>query len=164
MVNSRTERAPLLAGEFVMRHITSGLVSLILIGCSIGAAAAENVCVRAADGAVVCGPVAPDGAQSGVQSGDKPNVNPFDQPAQPMAQPSAPAPPPAAAARPAPNLTVPEAARRLARPALARPAQLTHRAPTRELEKRPVRRAAREDPRRQDGRDRLPPPSRRAER
>ena len=41
-----------------MRHIRYVLVSLVLLPCSIAAATAENVCVQAADGAIVCGPVA----------------------------------------------------------------------------------------------------------
>lgn len=158
MVNSRVERASLLAGEFVMRHVSSGLVSLILISCSIGAAAAQNVCVRAADGAVVCGPVAQDGGQGSGQGADKPSLNPFDQPSQPIAQPPAPAIAPTA--NTVPNLAARQGERqRLARPApLARPAQLAHRPPSRELERRPVRGATREDLRRQAGRGRLPPP------
>jgi hypothetical protein len=159
MVNSRVERTSLLAGEFVMRHVSSGLVSLILVGFSIGAAAAQNVCVRAADGAVVCGPVTQDGAQSGAQ-GDKPNPNPFDQPPQPIAPPPTPALPPAAAFT-VPNLAARQGERqRLARPATpARPAQVAHRPlPPRELERRPVRPAARDDLRRQAERGRMPPP------
>lgn len=44
-----------------MRHIGCVLASLVLLPWSLSVAAAENVCVHGADGAIVCGPVASTG-------------------------------------------------------------------------------------------------------
>lgn len=134
-----------------MRHMRSLLLSLVLLPCSIGAVAAQNVCVQAADGAIVCGPVA--------QRNNNAAPNPFDQPAQGpqgIAQPSNPLPP---AAEPKPLRGPPvRQATRDVRP--LPPKHVYRQAPPRELDRRPPppRRLAREDVRRRDAeRDRLPP-------
>jgi len=121
-----------------MRHIRCVLVSLVLLPCSIGTVAAQNVCVHAADGAIVCGPVA--------QRNSSPTPSPFDQPPQGVtgvAQPSNPLPP-AAELKPLHRPAVREATRGVRPP----PAKHVYRQPpARELDRRPPppRRIARED-------------------
>jgi hypothetical protein len=124
------------------------LLSLVLLPCSIGAVAAQNVCVQAADGAIVCGPVA--------QRNNNAAPNPFDQPAQGIAQPNNP-PPPAAESKPLRAPPVREATRDVRPPP---PKHVYRQPPPRELDRRPPppRRLAREDVRRQEAeRDRPPP-------
>jgi len=129
-----------------MRPIQSALVPLIFLAASIGPAAAQNVCVHGADGAVVCGPVA--------DRNDKPSANPFDQPgvAQPINQP-----PPIAERKPLPRRAVHEAERHAPPPPRHAyrqpppPRELSRRLPPREADRRPPLREADR---------RLPPPSR----
>ncbi len=131
-----------------MRHIPSVLLSLGLLTGSIGVAAAENVCVQAADGAIVCGPVA--------QGKNSPSLstNPFDQPPQNFAPPAGAAPPSVAAHKPPPVRTVRET-HRDASP----PRHVYRQPPPRDLDRRPPKRIAREDMRRlQAERDYRPPP------
>jgi hypothetical protein len=128
-----------------MRHIHPVLVSLGLLSFSLGPAAAQNVCVHAADGAIVCGPVAQE---------NKSSANPFDQPQPGVAQPGLPSSP-AAAPGPPPNRAVRDAPRDV-RP----PKQAYRQPPPRELDRRPPpsRRIAREDVRQlQAERDHRPP-------
>ncbi len=73
-----------------MRAIPSVLAPLVFLIASaslltvpVSVAAAQNVCVHAADGAIVCGPVADRGNNS--------TPNPFDRPG--VAQPITPSPP-----------------------------------------------------------------------
>jgi hypothetical protein len=137
-----------------MRHMRSLLLSLVLLPCSIGAVAAENVCVQAADGAIVCGPVA-------AQHNNNAAPNPFDQPAQGIAQPNNPMPP-AAAPKPLRAPPVREATRDVRPPP---PKHVYRQQPPRELDRRPPapRRLAREDVRQREA-ERDPPPPRRVER
>ena len=132
-----------------MRHMRSLLLSLVLLPCSIGAVAAQNVCVQAADGAIVCGPVA-------AQRNNNAAPNPFDQPAQGIAQPTNPLPP---AAEPKPLRAPPM--REPTRDVRPPPTENVYRQPPpRELDRRPPppRRLAREDVRRREAeRDRPPP-------
>src|SRR5579862_6890385 len=65
-----------------MRPIQSALLPLIFLAAAIGPAAAQNVCVHGADGAIVCGPVA--------DRNNRQSTNPFDQPG--VAQPIDPSP------------------------------------------------------------------------
>ncbi len=136
-----------------MRHMRSLLLSLVLLPCSIGAVAAQNVCVQAADGAIVCGPVA--------QRNNTAAPNPFDQPAQGaqgIAQPGNPLPP---ATEPK-SLRRPPArqAERDVRP--PPPKHVYRQPPARELDRRPPppRRLAHEDVRRRDAEHDRPPPRR----
>lgn len=135
-----------------MRHIPSVLLSLGLLTGSIGVAAAQNVCVQAADGAIVCGPVAQG------KNSPSPSPNPFDQPPQNFAPPAGAAPPSVAAHKPPPVRAVREA-HRDAPP----PRRVYRQPPPRDLGRRPPKQIAREDLRRmQAERDHRPPP--RAER
>jgi hypothetical protein len=135
-----------------MRHIRSVLLSLCLLTGSIGVAAAENVCVQAADGAIVCGPVAQG------KNSPSPSPNPFDQPPQNYAPPAGAAPPSVAAHKPPPGRTIREAHRDT-----PPPRHVYRQPPSRDLDRHPPRRIAREDVRRlQAERDHRPPP--RAER
>jgi len=136
-----------------MRHMRSLLLSLLLLPCSIGAVAAQNVCVQAADGAIVCGPVA--------QRNNNATPNPFDQPAQGqqgIAQPASPLPP-AAESKPLRRPPVREATRDVRPPP---PKHVYRQPPPRELDRRPPppRRLAREDVRQRDAERDRPLPRR----
>ena len=130
-----------------MRHIHSALLSLGLLSCSVGVVAAQNVCVRAADGAIVCGPV--------TERNFSPSQNPFDQPPRPnFTEPTeraSPAPEPGPLSQP----TVRDANRDI------RPPQSAYRAlPPRTLDEPPPRQTAREDARQNHSmRDHRPPRS-----
>jgi hypothetical protein len=129
-----------------MSHIRPVLVSLGLLTFSMAPAVAQNVCVHAADGAIVCGPVAPENKQS---------ASPFDQPQPSVAQPSIPSSPAATPPAPPPSRAVRDAHRDV-RP----PKQAYRQPPPREFDRRPPppRRVAHEDARRlQAERDRRPP-------
>lgn len=137
-----------------MRHVCSALLSLVLLPCAVGfAAAQQNVCVHAADGAVVCGPVA--------QSQHRGSPSPFDQPGG--AQPYNPYGNPAGGdvmRRPPPRRAVREAEHEARSPRHA-----YREPPPREYTRRPPpQRVAREEMRRQQAERDLPPPPRGAER
>lgn len=136
-----------------MHRVHPVLVSLVLLTFWIGAAAAQNgnVCVHAADGAIVCGPVAQN---------NKPDPSPFDQPQQAIAPPGNPVAPtaalPAAEPRPLRRPPVREATR-----AVRPPKHVYRQPPPREFDRHPPppRRIAREDVRRREAeRDHRPPP------
>ena len=137
-----------------MRHMRSLLLSLVLLPCSIGAVAAQNVCVQAADGAVVCGPVAQ-------RNNNNAAPNPFDQPAQGpqgIAPPSNPLPP-AAESKPEPKPLRGPPVRDVRPPQVK---SVYRQPPAREFDRRPPppRRLAREDVRRRDAERERPPPRR----
>jgi len=156
-----------------MRHIRPVLVSLGLLSFSITAAAAENVCVHAADGAIVCGPVTSQNANPSTNptpgpsanpspspspsSGPSasPSKNPFDLPATTFVPQGDAAPPPATARRPSLSHAPREAKRHV-----APPKHVYRQPPPREFERRPPpRRIAREDMlRREAERGHRPPP------
>jgi hypothetical protein len=120
-----------------MRHIHPVLVSLGLLSFSLAPAAAQqNVCVHAADGAIVCGPVTPENKPS--------TANPFDQPQPSVAQPSIPASPAAAPPPPPPSRAVRQTHRDAPPPRHA-----YRQPPLREFDRRPAppRRVAHEDAR-----------------
>ena len=155
-----------------MRHIRYVLVSLVLLPCSIAAATAENVCVQAADGAIVCGPVAsqntspstipvPTSSPSATPSpapstSASPAKTPFDLPATTFVPQGDAAPLPAGTRRPSLARPAREATRNVSPPKHAYRQQ-----PPREFDRRPppAGRIAREDVRRREAeRYRGPPP------
>ncbi len=129
-----------------MRPIRSALLPLVFLAAALGPAAAQNVCVHGADGAIVCGPVAD---RNGRQGG-----NPFDQPG--VAQPIDPSPS-IADRRPPGRRPYHEADRRAPPPRHAYrqppplPNEMSRRMPPREADRRPPLREADR---------RMPPPSR----
>ncbi len=132
-----------------MRAIPSVLAPLVFLITSVSfltapvsVAAAQNVCVHAADGAIVCGPVANRGNNS--------TPNPFDRPG--VAQPITPSPP-AVEPKPVQGRTARESERNV------RPPKHVYRpALPRELERHPQRRITREAAQRLHAeRDRRPP-------
>jgi hypothetical protein len=156
-----------------MRHIRPVLVSLGILSFSIGPAAAENVCVHAADGAIVCGPVTTQSASptpaptpsASPSSGASANPsaspstssskNPFDLPATTFVPQGDAAPPPAAARKPALNRP-PQMAKRHVAP----PKHAYRQPPPHEFDRRPPpRQIARDEMlRREAARGHRPPP------
>jgi hypothetical protein len=120
-----------------MRHVRSLLVSLALLPCSTALSTAHNVCVHAADGAIVCGPVAEVKATA--------SPSPFDQPG--VAQPIAPAPPPPGAPAKTAQRSAPQAGHL---------PKHVYRGPPPKFDVRPQR-IARQEPRRLTERSQLPP-------
>jgi hypothetical protein len=154
-----------------MRHIRPVLASLALLSFSIGPAAAENVCVHAADGAIVCGPVTSQSASPSAtpapgpsanpapspssSASATPSKNPFDLPATTFVPQGDAAPPPAAARKPALSRAPHEAKRHV-----ASPKQAYRQPPPREFDRRPPpRQIARDEMlRREAARGHRPPP------
>ena len=125
-----------------MRALPSALALFVSLTATLSVAAAQNVCVHSADGAIVCGPVANRGASA---------PSPFDRPggARPITLSST-----AAVPEPAQRRAAHEARRHVPPPRYRY--RLT---PPRELERRAPRQIAGEDARRPYvEHDRQPPP------
>ncbi len=154
-----------------MRHIRYVLVSLVLLPCSIATAAAENVCVQAADGAIVCGPVATQNTSPstipaptpGPSTSASPGKTPFDLPATTFVPQGDAAPLPAGTRRPSLARPAREVARREATRNVPPPKHASRQRPPREFDRRPppAGQIAREDVRRREAEQyRGPPPDR----